>query len=801
MKNVAVFWEDTSEVRVYTYKLNPPKKEVILVSAANEDSIQKAEDSIHMESTAATVMGTGSIFGATKIKPTFQIGDFVQLATEPSMAPSAAKIKEVMGKFDSHHVGLVVGKDKPTAPAIQPPVSAAPAPFGAPFGTAVAATPDTPPENLIIAAIHNSLICTIPANMLKFADGSDLKDVAVVADVGGLRSCNKANKSVPTAAKCPNQHELILATGVPFGMGVSGGFGGFGGGGLGGFGAVIVMCAKCQKRGLEKDSYYHSCPISSCSYHLCMTCGDKPTNSTPVTASSSSSSGGGSRRGRLSGRDPYGPFMVGDEVQLRPTYTAGMGFGGSIGALGRPSDNLVGTVTSAPPQPLGVTCNDPRSPMRGMMYYYNVYDLMLAVSAKGTHSHLTVGDRVELSEEYIKAKGDHWCLDNGKKKKKGTKSELRVGVVLFAPPVLRPKPHSPTDGSNPTISPDDSNITEAEQRLVIVKPESSMSDGKEGEGDASREFFFKSSWLERKVPGEQQFKPGDRVQLRMGYALDATQQATLAAKCLGAPSEYSYGVVRSVGRVCDGVQRNIEVVAINQFSNKPLVSLYPSHFLALACKETTLISARDLEVLTNLVKKIASRCSLTLDVDEVINSSKLQVWSILWNLCAPVIGIDEFLSAQDEWAQWQREKGWDIAQENATLDELAKREKEAELADHSLICDDPICSTTHLMGSDQTTEAASWTCNKCSFALNAVGSNRCSACQAVPKKWKCFGCSVRNDFGVTVCKVCSCSSQRSSLVKKYLHRLKEPRAEAKSDQSVVEIVRLGTPVKVMDNKK
>jgi hypothetical protein len=113
------------------------------------------------------------------------------------------------------------------------------------------------------------------------------------------------------------------------------------------------------------------------------------------------------------------------------------------GALGRPMDELVGTVTSVPPQPLGVICNDPRSPMRGMVYYYNNFDLMLAITPKATHSQLSVGDRVELSNNYIKTKGDHWCLDDGKKKSKGAvKGEMRVGVVIFAPPLLRSKPRA-----------------------------------------------------------------------------------------------------------------------------------------------------------------------------------------------------------------------------------------------------------------------------------------------------------------------------------------------------------------------
>jgi hypothetical protein len=284
-------------------------------------------------------------------------------------------------------------------------------------------------------------------------------------------------------------------------------------------------------------------------------------------------------------------------------------------------------------------------------------------------------------------------LDDGKKKSKGAvKGEMRVGVVIFAPPLLRSKPRAGPfgDANSPNTSVDDAaDDTEPEQRLVIVKPED-LASGGDGASDGG-EFFFKSSWLERSVADERMYKPGDRVQLRMGYVLDTTEQTNLAAKCLGAPSEYSYGIVRSVGRICEGVQRNVEVVAINDLSDRPLVSLYPSYFLAPACKETTLASARDMEVLTDLIKKTASRCSLTLDIDEVIKSAKLQAWANVWSSCAPVMGVDEFLAAHDEWAQWQREKDWDIAQEETKLAELAERESEAESADHAKLCDDNSC--------------------------------------------------------------------------------------------------------------
>jgi hypothetical protein len=314
-KNVAVFWEATSEVKVYTYKLNPPKREIELVTPADEDSIQKAEDSIKNDSSATAF--TGPTFATpAKEKPKLQVGDLIQLSGSTAMAVNSAKIEECMGKFDAHHVGIVVGKDRPVHPAAAALTQSQPQLGGGTFGTISSGfgsvalpPPESPPEQLIVACIHNSEMCTIPSNFLKFADGSDLKEPPVVGDVGGLRTCTAssaakqgASKPAPSAPKCHNNHPLTLATGVPFGM--SSVFGGpFGA--PGGFGsALLVTCIKCQKRGIEKDSFYYSCPISSCGYNLCMTCGSKPANTTPATATAA----GG--RGKAPARDVNGPFFA-----------------------------------------------------------------------------------------------------------------------------------------------------------------------------------------------------------------------------------------------------------------------------------------------------------------------------------------------------------------------------------------------------------------------------------------------------------------------------------------------------------
>ena len=112
-------------------------------------------------------------------------------------------------------------------------------------------------------------------------------------------------------------------------------------------------------------------------------------------------------------------------------------------------------------------------------------------------------------------------------------------------------------------------------------------------------FAFQESWLDYCVAGENythhRFKRGDRVKLNT--SIWRTGSPETGGKNLGTPTENHYGVVISTGCLRDGIQRNVQVVAINDDLSidragdemdegdeknetlPPLVSLYPSYSL------------------------------------------------------------------------------------------------------------------------------------------------------------------------------------------------------------------------------
>jgi hypothetical protein len=137
-----------------------------------------------------------------------------------------------------------------------------------------------------------------------------------------------------------------------------------------------------------------------------------------------------------------------------------------------------------------------------------------------------------------------------------------------------------------------------------------------------------------------------------------------------------------------------------------------------------------------------------------------------------VIGIEAFLSLQDEWLQWQREKEWDVALEASKLGELVRRSSDAEAVDHELLCGDPSCAVdVHLKAIAAFEDPQFWTCEDCDYGENVCGTNRCLVCRNTCRKWKCFGCTSMNDIGKSCCKLCSSSFVRSSLVEKHLKQL------------------------------
>ena len=590
--NVVVCWEETEKHALHAYHPAIPLREVEVVTAADSASIEKAISLLRDVSS-----GSGGKIQApsTPAKESFQIGDFVILSKEPSDPTDAPLIKKVLGNFQDRHVGVIIAKKvkkDPDAVAPQPQTGLG---FGSPFASP---PPVIPPQETCdictVAALRNSQVCSVISTCLQFADGSNIDPAPKVLSVSGGRISDVQQKKPQTGPKCLQSHALVLATGIPFGRA---------GGIFGSFGTTsCVRCHDCDQFGLERDSCYLSCPMtSSCDYHLCMGCaGLKGTPSSSPSKSASKLTT--KKKGR---RDPAGPFVVGDRVKL----ARDMLFAGPSTPLGRHADGLVGTVVHLNNLPnVAIICNDPRSPMRNMVWLVPASDIELADTQNISEcTPLVVGDRVELCSSYTTANSEYWCLQptgDGTQK-------ARVGVVLFAPPLM----------TTSDVTGDECDNTDLEQRLVIVKPEGAEAD----ESDAGV-FYYRSSWLDRKVSSSH-FKAGDRVQLQMG--LPASVYDNMTKKCLGGPTDYAYGIVRSVGRLCGGTQRNIEVVAINSTTAEPQISLYPSYALAQACKETVLADTHELDTLTGMVRRVVDLSSLPIDAAKLVQTLKLQVIELI----------------------------------------------------------------------------------------------------------------------------------------------------------------------------
>jgi hypothetical protein len=199
------------------------------------------------------------------------------------------------------------------------------------------------------------------------------------------------------------------------------------------------------------------------------------------------------------------------------------------------------------------------------------------MTAPSSLSRFKVGDRVTLTKTYTANGGDGWCL--------GTTTEPRVGVVTGVVPSM--------------------NSRHKAESLLIAPP-----------GHLEQLFVFKPSWV-LKIPndGGTIFRQGDRVQLdASNWSADNVETA---GKCLGKPADRRYGIVRGVGAVRDGVQRNVEVAVGD--ADSFVLSLYPSYSLIHAVR--SLVSFPEdyhdlLSAATGLIRK--SRSSTTLSAARLV---------------------------------------------------------------------------------------------------------------------------------------------------------------------------------------
>ena len=109
-------------------------------------------------------------------------------------------------------------------------------------------------------------------------------------------------------------------------------------------------------------------------------------------------------------------------------------------------------------------------------------------------------------------------------------------------------------------------------------------------------------------------------------------------KCLGTPSQSMYGRVVAVGVIREGIQRNVEVVAVGGPHNGQ-VSLYPAYALVPAARNAVMTN-HDLSLLHATVHHFLTSHGLTtVDVDQLIATFGGNVWSRVLDLATSVKGI------------------------------------------------------------------------------------------------------------------------------------------------------------------
>ena len=139
-------------------------------------------------------------------------------------------------------------------------------------------------------------------------------------------------------------------------------------------------------------------------------------------------------------------------------------------------------------------------------------------------------------------------------------------------------------------------------------------------------------------------------------------------KCLGKISDSQYGRVVSVGVIREGIQRNIEVVAVGGPYHGQ-VSLYPAYALAPAVRHAVMTD-HDLSLLHATVRHFLTSHGLTsVDVDQLIATFGGNVWSRVLDLATSVKGIhkDVVVGAWEAWNR-ARDLGWPA--DGPTLDAI-----------------------------------------------------------------------------------------------------------------------------------
>jgi hypothetical protein len=210
---------------------------------------------------------------------------------------------------------------------------------------------------------------------------------------------------------------------------------------------------------------------------------------------------------------------------------------------------------------------------------------------------LAVGEQVTLAPSFSANGGDGWCL--------GTVDKPRVGTVVAV-----------STGDDVLSDP----FTDASEVLVVS--------GAMGQG-CTPAALYRSSWLRRTPREIGSFSKGQRVQLNRTAWL--TNSGEARGKCLGTPADALYGVVCGVGPVRHSVQRNIEVMVINDSDEgSKRKSLYPAYLLSDAIRSTCM-TTRDRETLVPVVAAFLSSAfpKSQINTRNIVEQCALQVPSII----------------------------------------------------------------------------------------------------------------------------------------------------------------------------
>ena len=200
-----------------------------------------------------------------------------------------------------------------------------------------------------------------------------------------------------------------------------------------------------------------------------------------------------------------------------------------------------------------------------------------------------------------------------------------------------------------------------------------------------------------------------------------------ASKCLGDDSQRNYGIVCNEGVFRDGIQRNIEVVAVCG-SLKGEVSLYPSSVLHKAIRNTVLID-EDIPLLSGAVKALTHEIGVaSIDAEALVRDLGLGVWARLYDITRDVSPealsrvVQSWKSFEGNRSQtWPHESFFDS--DNALLSLAFKR------AAHPAT-------------------PPFWTCDGCKMDKNPAAKAACVMCKVKAPRWVCEACSTSNKVNI-----------------------------------------------------